>query len=55
MGIAVQPVASLALSGQELRQAAGQGTATALWDETSAAGLLMFSLPDSGRHVHLGS
>ena len=47
--IALQPVASLALSGQELRQEAGHSTTAPLWDETSAAGLLLFSLPDSGR------
>ena len=41
----LQPGACVALDARQLRQEAGQVAATALWDEGTAAGLLLFSLP----------
>lgn len=41
----LQPVVSVALDAKQLRQEAGQVAAAALWDEGTAAGLLLFSLP----------
>ena len=44
----LQPVDSVALDAQQLRHEAGQLAATALWDESAAAGLLLFCLPEAG-------
>ena len=44
----LQPVISVALDAQRLRHEAGQVAAMALWDESAAAGLLLFCLPEAG-------
>ena len=47
----LQPVDSVALAGLRLRHEAGQVAATALWDESAAAGLLLFCLPEAGTRL----
>lgn len=49
----LQPAACLALDAQQLRQQAQQLTATALWEERLAVGLLLFCLPETGRQLML--
>ena len=52
----MQPVTSLSLKGQRLRQAQGEASA-GVWSETVAAGLLLLSKPESGKRPahHIGS